>query len=201
MESALAELIIVTSYHTGEQNMRKVFQLGRFSGIMRSMNTNNTDWPSIRQEYEHGASKQALSIKHGITRQAIIKQARKGKWIAPLVTSPEYKVTSHVTNALPINMVELSDLEIVEKAIADLYRHLEAGHLELNQHKLFADALSQYRKIKLLIPPEDQEHSADSLRALLDKATNEELTTMLAIIKAIKDREAEGNITPIRKNG
>ena len=161
------------------------------------------DWPSIRQEYVQGASKLALSMKHGISRQAIIKQARKGKWIAPLVTAPEYKVTPPVTNALPINLTELTDLQIVEKAIADLYRHLEAGHLELNQHKLFADALSQYRKIKLLIPPEDQEHSAYDLRQFLDLCTDEELAIVMPITKAVAARKAEQDdkVKPIRRLG
>jgi hypothetical protein len=161
------------------------------------------DWPSIRAEYESGASKQALSIKHGITRQAIIKQARKGKWITPLVTAPEHMVTPPVTNALPINLEKLSDLEIVEKAIADLYRHLEAGHLELNQHKLFADALSQYRKIKLLIPPEQENYAAYDMREFLAACTPEELAVVIPITKAVATRKTEqdNKITPLRRQG
>src|SRR5947209_7447071 len=119
------------------------------------------DWSAIRQEYESGASKVALSTKHGITRQAIIKKSRKENWITPLVTAPEHLVTPPVTNALPVDLTELSDLEKIEKALADLYRHLARGSLELTQHKLFADALSQYMKLKLLIPQEQENSPYD----------------------------------------
>ena len=39
------------------------------------------DWETIRAEYEAGSSMGALSRKHGVSKQAISKRARAGKWI------------------------------------------------------------------------------------------------------------------------
>ncbi len=39
------------------------------------------DWETIRAEYEAGSSMGQLSRKHGVSKQAISKRARAGKWI------------------------------------------------------------------------------------------------------------------------
>ena len=39
------------------------------------------DWETIQAEYEAGSSMGQLSRKHGVSKQAISKRARAGKWI------------------------------------------------------------------------------------------------------------------------
>ncbi len=107
-----------------------------------------TDWQQIRSECEQGASQKSLAAKYHITQQAISKRALKEGW----VVSPQGIVVSPTTD----------QPDLVDQALADLAIHLtdhpEEAKLELKEHKLFADAFSQYMKAKLLFPTEQEIH-------------------------------------------
>ncbi len=151
----------------------------------------NVDWLAIRSEFEQGLSQRSLALKYGIEQSTISRRATKENWrIIPRITP----TSECISDASDIS--KLSNLEIVEKAIADLYKHLEAGHLELTQHKLFADALNQYNKIKLTLPPEEQDLSQYDLRLLLADATPEELAIVQPIFATIDARRK-----PLKKTG
>jgi hypothetical protein len=135
------------------------------------------DWPTIRFQFEHGASKNTLAGVHGVSRQAIIKRARQEGWITPLVTAPFETVTPPVTS----QHTELTDAEIVQKALHALAVHLEGeGLIGLNQHKLFADSLSQYLKLKMLLP--SKEPTASGIAAeLLPYLDNDQLAELASL--------------------
>ena len=156
-----------------------------------------TDWPTIRAEYEAGASQRSLAKKFGIAQPTISERAKKEQWKhAPIIPLSE-----------PITYSETDEFAIVQKAINHLATFLQnEDQMDLKDHKLFADALSQYMKIKLLAPAGDQEENAHhDMRRIVASATPEEsiiIQPALPILHAISQRLQEqdtGNITPIRK--
>jgi hypothetical protein len=58
---------------------------------------NKTDWVAVELEYSLGASIPSLSIKHKVTRQAIMKQRDKNEWKQSLSDKIQKKVTAKVT--------------------------------------------------------------------------------------------------------
>lgn len=157
------------------------------------------DWALIRAEYEAGASKQALSIKYKVSRQAIIKHAYKEHWITPLVTSP---VTPPVTRVSPPELSETSDLPTVEKAILLITRRLDEEP-ENKDIKMLMDSLSQAYKIKALMPATEDNYAAYDMREFLASCLPEELAVVNPVIKAVAARkaEAEEKVKPIRRIG
>ncbi len=70
------------------------------------------------------------------------------------------------------------------------------GDLEPKDIKLLADALSQFHKIKLTLPPEEQDLSQYDLRLLLADATSEELAIVQPIFATIDTRRK-----PLKRTG
>lgn len=150
------------------------------------------DWTAIHTEFQQGISQRSLATKYGISQAAISKRASKEHWVITPVIIPQEVITETASD----------DLTIVQKALNDLAAFLNAGLQDLRDHKLFADALSQYIKLKLTIPTE-QEQSPYDLRDLLSYCTQEELDIIRPIMAAAAARkqEAEEKIKPIRKIG
>lgn len=157
------------------------------------------DWPTIRADYEQGISQNSLAIKHHISQQAISKRVRKEGWITRLVVPP----TTSYNIQQPAD--EQSELAIVEKALRHLATFLDGDGLEtLHSHKLFADALSQYIKLKMILPSEQgQQETPYDMREFLSSCTDEELSIVRSILAAVADRKQleEEKIRPIRKIG
>lgn len=163
------------------------------------------DWFLIRSEYEQGISQNTLAKRHGISQQAISKRARKEEWqileMMPQVVSP---TTSYNQ---PDPDEDTPTIEIVERALRSLAQHLneDDGKMDLKSHKLFADALSQYVKLKLLVAPADQRPTASGLPAeLLPYATLDELAALDSIVKAIEERKLQAEqeaagVRPLRR--
>jgi len=167
------------------------------------------DWFLIRSEYEQGISQNTLAKRHGISQQAISKRARKEAWqvlaMMPEVVSP----TTSYNQTQPDPDENIPTIEIVEKALRSLAQHLnenEDGYMDLRSHKLFADALSQYVKLKLLVAPADDNPTASGLPAeLLPYATLDELAALDSIVKAIEERKLQAEqeaagVRPLRKH-
>lgn len=146
------------------------------------------NWSKIRTEYEHGASQRSLAKKHGVAQPTISERAKKEQWQhSPIIPLSE-----------PIIYSETDEFAIVQKAINHLATFLEnTDQMDLKDHKLFADALSQYMKIKLLAPA-GEDFSAFDMREFLAGCTDEELEIVRPIIAAVQARRSE-KITPIKK--
>lgn len=152
------------------------------------------DWTAIRTQYEQGLSQRSLALKYDVSQSAISQKAKKENWlIKPLIVPSSQLIADN-------SLVELTDLSTVEKAIRLISERLNEEPDNKNI-KMLMDSLSQAYKIKLLVPPEEQEQSNDSLKAFLAKCTNEELAVVVPITKAVAKREAEAGekIKPIRK--
>ncbi|SRR6266567_316781 len=158
----------------------------------------NVDWPSIRQEYEQGFSQRSLALKYSVSQAAISKKANKEKWVITPVITPSPKVVSDNQEIDTSNIPAL-----VEAALRNLAKLDPENFLTLNEHKLFADALNQYNKIKLTLPQEDQSSSYLDLREFLASCTPEELTVVNPVIKAVAARkqEQDDKVKPIRRLG
>ncbi len=163
----------------------------------------NETWTKIKTEYEHGASKNALAEKYGVSRQAIIKHAKAEKWLAPV--HPEMDIPLSISDVLEV-ITEEEARGVIAVALMMLKRiaeHVEKQDLEIKDLKLLADALSSCNKV-LTVREIEQTQVQYDLRILLAKATNEEVEIMRPVIAAIaaRDKEQEpGNITPFRKQG
>lgn len=166
----------------------------------------SVDWPAIRAQYEQGVSQKTLGAHHNVSQQAISKRARKEGWtveqVVPLVVSP----TTSYNNTQPPADEDIPTIEIVEHALRSLAQHLNNNdEMDLRGHKLFADALSQYVKLKLLVAPSDQQPTASGLPAeLLPYATLEELSSIEAIMKTIEERKLQqeqeaAGVRPLRR--
>lgn len=126
------------------------------------------DWQAIRAEFEQGISQRSLALKYGTTQASISRHATKEHWcITPRI--------------IPVSVIqetaeELSERDLVQKALNQLAVYLDGeGLIGLNQHKLFADALSQYIKLKMLFPS-DQPTASGIAADLLPFLEMHELT-------------------------
>lgn len=152
------------------------------------------EWAMIRAEYEQGTPQRRLAAKFGISQAAISQRAKREEWVINKLIIP-------ITDDNPPAESDNPFLTLVYKAIRDLAKHLEF-HLDLREHKLLADALSQYTKVKLAFPDEDQAAPFD-LRDFLAGCTDEELEQLRPILLNVQARiEAEQEkIRPIKKVG
>jgi hypothetical protein len=125
------------------------------------------DWPTIRFQFEHGASKNTLAGVHGVSRQAIIKRARQEGWVVQQVTSPVTPVTDEIDTSAP--------------AIAEQARSIIATYMQQNPDykvlKMLMDSLSQAHKIELTSPSDKPTASGTPLE-LMPFLTNEQLSRL-----------------------
>ncbi len=154
---------------------------------------NNVDWPAIRAEFEQGLSQRSLAPKYGIEQSTISRRAKKENWrIIPRITP----TSERITDAADITDKSDNDLlAIVQLLLKKTAEHAE-GDLEPKDIKLLADALSQFHKIKLSLPPEEQDLSQYDLRLLLADATPEELAIVQPVFNAIDTRRK-----PLKRTG
>ena len=137
------------------------------------------DWERVKAAYEQGViSLRSLAAASGHKKSTIESRAKAGKWVKPdgfrtpptLVAevsevSEVSEKVSELSDRVAENLAELSevlengesdDMTVVTSALADLAHHLTGdpaqAKLQLNQHKLFADSLSQYVRLKYTLP-------------------------------------------------
>jgi hypothetical protein len=152
------------------------------------------DWTAIRSGFEQGASQRSLAREFGVTQPTISERAKKEGW-------------QHTTNPLPIIPLSepISDrethdlLSVVSTLLQKVALHAQSN-LEPKDIKLLADALSQFHKIKITTPQQDQDFSAFDMREFLAECTDEELAIVKPIIAAVQARREE-KITPLRRTG
>src|SRR5260221_869840 len=99
----------------------------------------SADWQAIRAEYEQGISQRTLAAKYDLSQPAISQYAKAHGWLITRLITPQGD-------------------NLVDAALADLALHLtkdrKKAQLDLKEHKLFADAFSQYMKMKQLFTQE-----------------------------------------------
>jgi len=120
------------------------------------------DWDRVRTGYEQGISLRSLAAASGHKKSTIESRAKAGKWAKPdpFRTPPVLlaEVSEEVSevSAVLAQDSDSDDMTVVTQAMADLAHHLAGepaqAKLQLSQHKLFADSLSQYIKVKYAIP-------------------------------------------------
>jgi len=121
------------------------------------------DWERVKAGYEQGISLRSLVAASGRKKSTIASRAKREKWVKPGVFRTPPVLLSEVDEVYEkppevserIDEVD-DDLTIVTQAVTDLAHHLQGqadqAKLDLHAHKLFADALSQYIKLKYTIP-------------------------------------------------
>lgn len=164
---------------------------------------NAVDWSQIKTEYEHGDSSRVLSARHKVPFTTILSRAKVGKWQRSFSFTPPFV---NETNNEPNEDTPTEPAPIAKKALRQLAALLKnETPLDLKEHKLFSDSLSQYYKVIALAAPTDQQ-IADT-RPNYSHYTHEQLDRLLAaqaIIDAItREAEAEHDekIVPIRRQG
>jgi hypothetical protein len=161
-------------------------------------------WQEIRTKFEQGISQRTLATKYDVSQSAISQKAKKDQWVITPLIIPQNLITPDKSPA-----DETSDMALIEKALAQLATFLNNGLADLRDHKLFADALSQYIKLKLISPSDKKTESGLAADMLPYFDTDQlhqwsELEEQQdAILEAVQARklETEQGIKSIRKKG
>jgi hypothetical protein len=100
------------------------------------------DWEAIKKDFEDGLSLRTLSAKYDVGKSTIADRSNAGHWQR---TEP-----GHIPD-IPYTPLPEQDTEIagLAKQMVGQLATIAQTPLELKEHKLFADSLSQYHKIIL----------------------------------------------------
>lgn len=105
-----------------------------------------TDWASIQSDYEQGLSLRILADKYDISKSMIHKKSTQEGWtVSTKIGGQEWTPPNHTNKEPSTDIAALANTmvgHLAEMAVKPL--------LDLREHKLFADALSQYGKILLV---------------------------------------------------
>lgn len=154
------------------------------------------DWTQMRREYEEqGLSFQLLASRYGVPKTNIIRRAHAEGWQKWTVDR------SKVVHApdLPPRQNDADTTTLARDMVVQLAEIAQKETLDLRDHKLFADALSQYNKIIVTAPPAGQ----DDLPGNVDWSifTPDELAIIQPIFAQAEARRAaeleQQNITPL----
>ena len=150
------------------------------------------DWDAIRSDYEDGISLRTLSTKYTVPKTTIIRHQQAEGW-----ERTADRTISRTPDRPPMTkVVGLADSMIDQLAV------ISKIPLDLKEHKLFADALSQYNKILVSDPTAQQDEAHGPVPAeLLPFVDEKDLAAIDAILSRAQERkmEAEQKITPIRR--
>ncbi len=147
-----------------------------------------TDWNAIEQDRAAGMSLRTLEAKYDIRKSTLAYRFNKPFREASLDNAhSDIGQIGQPCTAPPTDIVAL-----VKRLIEQLSR-ISKDELDLKEHNLLAQALSQYFKIMVAAPA--QEQSAGQQQFDLSILTEEELEQVQSIFA---QAEARLNITPIR---
>ena len=150
------------------------------------------DWEAIKRDYENGLSQRSLSAKYDVPKTTILRRAQSENWTRTAMdriadqSGPVDQPPASSTVALASSMI--TQLATIAKV-----------PLDLKEHNLFAQALSQYNKI--VVTGVD----ATSTPPVLDWSIFEqsELDIIQPIFSAAEERkriaDGENNIPQLRK--
>ncbi len=149
------------------------------------------DWELIKKEYEQGLSLRVLSTKYGIGKSTIHEHAVDGHWTR--TANGQIPDNGHAPLAPASTTVELARGMIGQLAT------IAKVPLDLKEHNLFAQALSQYNKIMVTAPV------VDNLPNSIDWSifTQDELSIIQPIFAQAEERkrieQGETTIPQLRK--
>ncbi len=121
------------------------------------------DWPSIKNDYEQGMSLRSLSTHYGPGKSTIHERALAEQWTRPDVTrtpdiqtrrtSDKKERTSPRTESeQPPDPTTVGLARVAIGQLSDIAK----VPMDLKEHTLFAQALSQYNKV-IVTAPQEQE--------------------------------------------
>ncbi len=149
------------------------------------------DWELIKKEYEQGLSLRVLSTKYAIGKSTIHEHAVDGRWTR--TANGQIPDNGHAPLAPASTTVELARGMIGQLAT------IAKVPLDLKEHNLFAQALSQYNKIMVTAPV------VDNLPNSIDWSifTQDELSIIQPIFAQAEERkrieQGETTIPQLRK--
>ncbi len=147
------------------------------------------NWTAIRQEYEQGDSLRVLAARHGVGVTTIHDRSKSEHWVRTL---GERKTN---TERPPIPTDDAFSL--ARYALHKLIE-LAQGDLDLKDHKLLSDALSQYNKVIAAAPPQPTSQSSYIAPELIAVMTPQEQDMVQKILSEAEQRLGE-KVTPIRR--
>lgn len=153
------------------------------------------NWEAIQADYEHGMSLRLLASKYAVPKTTIHEHALAGQWTRTADGQQGGQRTPPKFTDVPPT-TEIGSL--ASKMVGELAKIANAP-LELKEHKLFADALSQYGKILLADGPAADQ--ADPLQGkavlvepdLMQYITNEELDQIEKIVSLASERKVQAD--------
>jgi hypothetical protein len=171
---------------------------------MTDMSDESTwDWERVRTGYEQGISSRSLAAISGHKRSTIQSRAKAEKWEKPDGFRPPPGMLAELSEVAE-KVAELAedsdDMTVVTLALSDLAQHLTGdpaqAKLQLSQHKLFADSLSQYIKVKYTLP------ASGAAPVGIDWSifTPDELAVLQPIFERAQARQRPENVTAFRKH-
>lgn len=131
------------------------------------------DWNAIQQEYEAGGiSLRALAAKHDVALSTLYDRSRK--WNRTPNTERQKKPNTDNYQLQLVKMEAPSPANAIEGAnlgIEGLVTYLRKHHkdMDLADHVKAATALSQYNKIVINAPPDDEDDEAEDLSGFTDE--------------------------------
>ncbi len=150
------------------------------------------DWELIKKEYEQGLSLRVLSTKYGASKSTIHEHAVDGHWTR---TTNGQLLDNGQTPLAPAS----TTVELARGMIGQLATIAKVP-LDLKEHNLFAQALSQYNKIMVTAPVTEQ-----NLPNSIDWSifTQDELSIIQPIFAQAEERrrieQGETTIPQLRK--
>lgn len=117
---------------------------------------NNTDWQAMRADYEQGMSLRALAAKYGISKTYIIEKRDREQWNRPPTTDRPTTVPMRLPSSYTPPPAPAGAIAIARAGLRLLGNNVNVQSLTLTEHKLLADSLSQYVKVLVTAPAEDE---------------------------------------------
>ncbi len=137
-----------------------------------------SEWETIREEYEQGASQASLAKRYGVSRKAVQNHIIKEGWIVAGGVTP-------ATMRPMLLPIPTDATTIARIGLSQLARHLQADSLlEIKDHKSLSDALAQYVKVLVTAPQQEQPEQEDGLFIPLGRISPEtrmEIRRLLAL--------------------
>jgi len=153
------------------------------------------DWSKIREEYEQGVSLRQLATNHNVSKTYIIEKRNKENWTRPLPTDRPTTTDRVPTPLKPKPLPIPADARAIARTgLSQLARHLEGDDLlPITCHKLISDSLSQYVKVLITAPAENE--AQDGLVLPLEKllpSTRMEIRRLLAEDERLQQERSAG---------
>jgi hypothetical protein len=149
-------------------------------------------WEDIKKDYENGLSLRTLDTKYGVSKSSIQRHAEAENWQRG--TSP-----TTVPFAVPdVPAENETHVAQVARSMVHQLATIAQSTLDLKEHKLFADALSQYNKVLITSPEQPASTGID-----YSIFTQEELDVIMPLFaraeQRVRDQAGSNNVEPVRK--